>query len=145
MKTRSRIGRRGAAVVEFAICFPVVALVIIAAMDFTQVLRAKQAVVEVTHETARVVATNEADEDQFRQLAIDMLALKELSSATVTFDPPPSPQTERGTPIAVSISVPIDGNCTLITHYFTSLTLESQSIVSRELGDLPEMSSDDGD
>ena len=143
MKKRSHPSRKGAAVVEFAICFPVVAAIIVAGMDITQVLRAKQAVVEATHETARVVATNEADEHQCRQLAIDMLALKDLSGATVTFAPPPSPQLERGTPITVSVSIPIDGNCTLITQYFTSLTLDSQSTVSRELGGFPQIALDD--
>ena len=143
MTTGTQLRRKGAAVVEFAICFPIVAAIIVAGMDITQVLRAKQAVVEATHETARVVATNEADEHQFRKFATDLLALKDLSGATVTVDPPPSPKLDRVTPITVSVSIPIDSNCTLIPHYFAPLTLNSQSTVSREFGDFPKILSDD--
>ncbi len=134
-QTQSK-ARQGAAVVEFAICLPVILFIVFAGMDVTTVLRAKQVVVETTHETARVVATNEVNEDQCRQFAIDLLSQKDLTGSTVDFDPVPSVGMPRGTPITVTISVPVAGNCTVISRLFTSLAVESQSTVSREIGDL---------
>lgn len=129
--------RKGAATVEFAICLPLIVLIIVAGLDVHRILRLKQDVVEVTHETARVTATNEVDEHQARQFALDLLKQKNLANPTVAFDPVPSSDLPRGTPITVSISIPVAGNRTLISRLFTSHFLVSRSTVSREIGDIP--------
>jgi TadE-like protein len=127
--------RRGAALVELAICLPIVVFILFAGMDVTTLLRMNQAIVETTHETARILATNEVNEAQCRQFATDLLTGKNLSNATVQFDPVPTPDMPRGTPISISITVPVTGNCTLISQLYSSLTLRSQSTVTREIGD----------
>lgn len=120
-----------------AICLPIVVVIVLAGMDVATLVRTNQDVVEITHETARVIATNAASEDQCRQIATELAQKKNLSSPVVTIIPPPSPSQKRGTPITVSVTVPVDSNCTLFMHLFTSLSLDSSSTVCREIGDLP--------
>lgn len=134
-KSQAKV-RKAAAVVELAICLPVIVFIILAGIDVTTLVRNRQAIVEVTHETARVIATNEVNEDQCRQFAIDLLDQKNFSVPTIDFDPAPSTDLPRGTPVTVAISVPVDANCTLISHLFPSLTLDARATVSREIGDL---------
>jgi Flp pilus assembly protein TadG len=134
-KQRRLRSRDGAAVVEFAMCLPVIVFIIFAGMDVTTLIRAKQAVVETTHETARIVAANEASEAQCRQFAVAALARKNYSKATIDFSPALSATMLRGTPITISISIPVAGNCPLLSHLYGSLTLDAQSTVSREIGD----------
>jgi hypothetical protein len=128
--------RQGAAVVEFAICLPVIVFLVFVAIDITNLLCGRQRVVEALHETARVVATNDLSEAQARQFAIDLLRQEGLSNATITFHPAPSAGLRRGTPISVSLTIPIDGNCTMVSHLFLSLSLSARATVSREIGDL---------
>jgi len=113
-------------------------------MDVLNVVRAKQALVEVTHETARVISTNEVDENQCRLFATELLQKNGLSEATIVLDPSPSSSLRRGSRISVSISIPISGNVTTISQLFRNVILAADSTVNREIGEFPlNMDSDD--
>lgn len=120
--------------VEFAVCLPVLSFIILASMETVGVIRAAQGVVEATHETARMVAATEIDAIQAQKFATDMLKLRKLEGAHISFRPPPSPDIPRGTPVTVTISVPVSGNCTIISGLFADRTLGATSTISRELG-----------
>lgn len=137
MKHIARPDQRGTAVVELAICLPIIVLIIVAGLDVHRVLRVKQDLVEVTHETARVIATNELTETEGRQFALRLVEQNSLSNPTVLIEPAPSPDMPRGTPITVSVSIPVDGNLTMMTQLFFSRSLVARSTVIRELGELP--------
>lgn len=93
--------------------------------------------VEVTHETARVISTNDVDENQCRLFATELLQKNGLSDATIVFDPSPSSSLRRGSRVSVSISVPISGNVTTFSRFFGNVTLAADSTVNREVGEFP--------
>ncbi len=127
--------RRGAAVVEFAVCLPVVAMIILMCMDSVQVVRTKQALVETVHEMSRVLAVSDVDRQEAERIGHELLEKKGISGATLSFEPIPSADLPRGTTLFVEISAPVAGNCTLISGLFSSRSLEANSTVSREVGD----------
>lgn len=131
---QKRSPRRGAAVVELAVCLPILLLVILCGMDAVQVIRTKQAAIEAVHETARIVAINAVDEQGARNTADKLLRAKGLRNASVEFSPPPSLSMSRGTPMSIRLSVPVEDNCTPMLKLFANQTVEARTTVVRELG-----------
>jgi hypothetical protein len=123
--------------VELAVCLPVLTLLFMATFDMIDVMRSNQALVEATHELARVFAATDSDATRVNLFLSRVLTQKQLHQAQLTVDPPSSHLLARGTPITVQLSIPVTANCLNITGLFTGRTLSTSSTVSRELGPAP--------
>lgn len=126
--------RRGAAVVEFAVCLPVITVLVLGVIDLVSVIRTNQAVVEATHEVARVFAATEVDAKRAEDFVQQVFASKGLHEPRLSILPQPSPTMVRGTPMLVRVEVPAGLNSTNISGLFRGKTLNAECMVSRELG-----------
>ncbi|MCO6045263.1 pilus assembly protein [Aeoliella sp. ICT_H6.2] len=114
-KTR-KPGRRGAVIVEFAICAPVFFLVALTMFEFSWLNVIRHTADNAAYEAARVAMVPGATAPEAIAEAQRIMAVVGARGTQVTVDPPnlgPS-----ATQVTVTVSVPIDGNM-LVTPRFT--------------------------
>ena len=109
---------RGAAVVELAVCLPVMVLLVFGAIEATNVVYLKQTATTAAYEGVRLATATGGTESAARQRIDEVLATHAISNATVTFNPSIGPTTRRGDNISVSVTIPASENITAVTRLF---------------------------
>ena len=109
-KKRGRIQRKAAAVVELAVCLPVIVLLAIGSMEAASMIFLRQALVQSAYETVKEVAKTNGSPELALQRGNEVLQFRNVENETVTFDPPNLEDLERGTEITVTVSAPGNTN-----------------------------------
>lgn len=124
--------RRGAAVVEFAVCIPVLVLLTIGAIQVTDAIYLKNSLRVVAYETAREsVETSHTNADAMTR-ANEVIALWNIKNATVTFDPADISTAVAGQPITVTVSAPANDNTVMPGWFFRGKDIRSSMVMVRE-------------
>ena len=111
-KKRAR-QRKAAAVVELAVCLPVIALLAIGSMEAASMIFLRQALVQSAYETVKEVSKTNGNEALALQRGREVLEFRNVEDETVTFDPPNLDDVEQGTEITVTVSAPGNTNSVL--------------------------------
>ncbi len=98
--------RRGAAVVEFAVCVPVLVLIVFGSIEMTNGIYLKQAGTAAAYEAARVVTATGGLESSATTRAQEVLAGYSVVGATIAISPAVDSTTPRGTYVSVSVTIP---------------------------------------
>ena len=112
-RKRGRVQRKAAAVVELAVCLPVIALLAIGSMEAASMIFLRQALVQSAYETVKEVSKTNGTEELALQRGREVLQFRNIEDETFTFDPPISDANDRGTPITVTVSAPGNSNSVL--------------------------------
>lgn len=124
--------RRGVAAVEFAICLPVLALLVFGAIEATAFIFLKQSLHVAAYEGARSgsrIAGNQADATA-RARAI--LESRDVRGATITFVSGAVESTQRGQPIIIEVAAPTNANSPLAGQWVANRTLTSRVFMLKE-------------
>ncbi len=108
MKTKRDVPRRGVAAVELALTLPILVAFTFGAIETCNLIFLRQALVSTTYEAARVAIQNNATTADADARAQQVLAGRGITNATIVFNPADVENTARGTPIAVTVTVPAD-------------------------------------
>lgn len=111
---KSRPHRRtGAAAVEFALCFPLIAGIVFASIEMSNALLVKQALTSAAYDAGNVASAMSGTSSQAISRANMVLAGFRINSATVTISPNVDANTASGTEITITCSAPLSQNTTL--------------------------------
>ncbi len=103
---RGRDRRSGTAVVEFAICLPIIVLIFLASIEICNAICLKQGATAAAYEASRV-ATNSGGTLATAELrANEVLGARSITGATVAFNPAAQEDWNRGSDIQVTVSIP---------------------------------------
>ncbi len=102
--------RRGVAAVEFAVCVPILTLVVFGAIELGNGIYAKQAGTAAAYEAARIASATGGTELEARSRADAVLQSLQITGAVITISPPVDATLARGTMIQVSVSIPSEDN-----------------------------------
>ena len=101
---RLRRPRRGVAVVEFALCVPILLVVIFAIIEFSRAMQIQQTVRQAAFEGARAGLALDAAASDATTAATSIATAAGLNSPTVTVSPNPLSYTSQTVQVTVSVS-----------------------------------------
>lgn len=116
--------RTGAAVVEFAVCLPVLVLVTLAFIDLTNLIYFRQTIKIAAYDAARTAAEPTATESEVQTAAGRLMTARQIDNWTLTL-PNDFGSKVRGERIDLTLSVPISE-----MTYFTGMDFWGASLGS---------------
>ncbi len=126
---RSR--RRGAAVVEFAVCLPLLMLIVLGAIEATHGIFLKQALSAAAYEGMRVAIEPGSKQADAINQAKAILDSRLVKGATIAFDSN-AETTPRGQKITVEVSAPISMNSPFIGRVIQDRIVKVRTVMVRE-------------
>lgn len=130
-KTIGRPHRRGAVLVEFAVCAPIIFAVIFASFEFCRVNMIRHTMDNAAYEGARQAIVPGATDQTARDAAESLLAILSVRDSTVTVSPTPIlPQTPQ---VTVTIDVPLQRNTWGAPLFFNRKSLTTSCTLTREV------------
>ncbi|MEZ6055653.1 MAG: pilus assembly protein [Planctomycetaceae bacterium] len=112
--------RIGAALVEAAVCLPVIVMICMGAIEVANNIFLKQVLTQSAYEGARVVTTPGKTSQDAEVIAMQVLAGRNIEEATFSVSPTVNSSTPSGTEIKVTVTAPSDVNAIGPQLYFNS-------------------------
>ena len=135
-RNRNRIARakshRGAAAVEFAVCLPVVLLVVFGSIQAASMLFLRQATIQAAYEGVKVAVVGTGTDDRVREAAQAVLDGRQLTGVTIDIQPSNVDTLDAGTVIEVTISAPSDENTLFPFGLFTGTIVSANAVMVKE-------------
>ena len=124
--------RKGAAVVEFAVCLPVIFLIGLGSIQAASLLVLRQAMVQSAYEAAKVAVQSNATAADATAAANRVAAGRRLTSVQIEFSPSNIAGLAKGTPIRVTVSAPGNGNSLIPFGVFNNRTVAASATMMKE-------------
>ena len=115
--------RHGIAAVELAVCLPVLMLLMLGAIESSNIVFLRQALVQASYEAAKLASRPEATAADAAARAQGVLTAREIDGYSVSLTPPTTKNLARGTDISVTITAPMDANKLVPFTPFSGQTL----------------------
>lgn len=133
MQNRFKNGsRRAAAVVELAVCMPLIVLLAFGALEGANMLFTRQAVVQAAYETAKATVKSNGSSALGTRLGQQVLDARRIDQRRIRFTPSNPDQATSGTPITVTIQVPSNSRSLNRINLFRNLTIEASATMLKE-------------
>ena len=115
--------RRGLAVVELAICLPIMIMLTFGAIEAANAIYLKQILVTAAYEAARSATALGGTQADGEARYTQIVSSAGMQGTTITFTPSITEATALGTAIKVTVAAPADSNSFSIKKYFKGATL----------------------
>jgi Flp pilus assembly protein TadG len=102
--------RQGAAIVEFAVCLPIVMLLILGSIEATSAIFLRQALTTSAYEGVREAVRTGSTTAAATARAQSVLTARRIRSSTIRFTPDNTQTAPRGSRIIIEISAPFSAN-----------------------------------
>ncbi len=124
--------RPGVAVVEFAVCLPVLVILILGSIECTSMIFVNQSLNIVAYEGARAAIKSDATAVDTLARCNEVIAERRLAGCTVTLEPGNIEDLDRSTPITVRATAPVNSNSVLGVLRFFSGDLVGEAVMFKE-------------
>ncbi len=131
-KNRRLKPRRGAALTEFAVCLPVIILLVFASLEGANMLFMRQAVVQSAYETVKAAAKSRGNATDAELVGRQVLTARRLTPQSITINPRNVDSLAAGTPIQVTVNVNGDAKSIIGFGPFRGLVIEAQATMFKE-------------
>lgn len=131
-KRARRRHRSGAAVVEFAVCLPILMVMILGSIEATSAIFLKQSLVASAYEGIREAAKVRGTAASANQFATSVLTARQVRSFRVVFTPADPSTAVRGDRVTVEVSAPISANSPFIGKVIQDRTLVARAVMIKE-------------
>ena len=128
----SRTQRSGAAVVEAAICFPLILILMLGTLEITAGLYLRESLSICSFEACRVGTRRRSTADDVRARATEVLADRGVTGATVILTPNNFESLNSLDTISVQITAPTAGNSIFIFDNLVNRSVQSSVTMVRE-------------
>jgi Flp pilus assembly protein TadG len=132
MRPRGAPRHAGMAVVEFAVCLPILVLVVFGSIEACNAIYLKQAATASAYEAVRVATGTGGTQVAGRTRGEEILAARSIQNATLTFTPADEALWNRGTPVSVQVSVPATNNLGGISMFFHGKNMQSAIVMVKQ-------------
>ncbi len=131
-KHKKAARRRGVAAVEFAVCLPVIILLVFGAIEASSFIFLKQslnvAAYEGIRESIRIGSDNASGVDR----AQNILASRNVQGFNIAFPNGEASNASRGDEIVIEVSAPTSTNSPLAGQFVTNRTLTARVVMVKE-------------
>ena len=125
--------RGGVAASEFAVCLPVIVLLVLAMIESCTMIFLKQSVSVAAYEGVRTALVENAVAADVRRTSQQVLTDRRVRGATITINPNNFELLPVGEFIEVTVSAPADLNSVIPGNFFRGRTLTGTAIMMKEL------------
>lgn len=130
--SRTANGRKAAATVEFAVCLPVIIVLVFGAIEASSFIFLKQSLNAAAYEGVREAIRNSSTSQNGQSLAENVLNSRSVQQFSITFPTGPSESTERGQPVVIEVSAPAGPNSPLLGQFINSRTITARATMMKE-------------
>jgi len=130
-KTKARVKREGAAIVEFAVCLPLIVLIVLGTIEAGSLLFLKQTLVQAAYEGAKVAIAS-GDSEQVEAVVDAVVDSRNLTDVSIQFTPSDLASVPAGETITITISAPGDANSLVSFGPFANQTVQASASMVRE-------------
>ncbi len=106
----SRNQRRGAAIVELAVCLPILMILILGSIEATSAIFLRQALTTSAYEGIREAIRTSSTTAEATARAQTVLTSRQVRGSTIRFTPAITESAARGSNIVIEISAPFGAN-----------------------------------
>jgi len=124
--------RRGLAAVEFAICLPVLALLVFGSIEATAFIFLKQSLHVAAYESVRTGSRADATQADATNRARAILDSRDVRGATIRFVTGDVASVARGEPVIVEVAAATNINSPLAGQWIANRTLTSRVFMLKE-------------
>ncbi len=124
--------RRGAAVVEFAVCLPVIVLLILGSIEATSAIFLRQALTTSAYEGIREAARTGATTTDATNRAQNVLTSRSVRGATIQFSPVDVGATPRGDIISIEVAARFSANSPFMGRVIADRTTTVRTVMAKE-------------
>jgi len=133
MNRNKRTNRRGVAAAEFAVCLPVLILLLLGMIEACSMVFLKQSLAVTAYEGAHTAVMPGATAAEVRTTCEGILADRRVQGGTIELLPANLQALPEGQYFEVRISAPTDRNAILPGRFFTGRTLTSSAVMMKEI------------
>lgn len=126
-------GRRGVAATEFAVCLPVLMLLLLGMLEACTMIFLKQSLAVAAYEGAHTALTAGATDSDVQRVCQAILDDRRVQGGTVEIIPGSLSLINEGEYLEVRVSAPTDANAILPVRFFRGMTLRSSARMMMEL------------
>lgn len=130
MKNRNR---RGVAAAEFAVCLPVLVLLLMGSIETCSMIFVKQSLACAAYEGVRTGLQPNATAADIRRACLDLLSDRNVRGASVTVTPADPRRAREGEFIQVRVSAASAANAVTPLRFFRGRTLEATASMMKEI------------
>ena len=131
MNRRKHKFRKGAAVAEFAVCLPVMVVIVLGAIECTSMIFVEQSLNIVAYEGIRTAIGPDGTAADARQRTDQVIAERDLAGCSVVLDPANPEDADRGTPVTIRVTAPVAANSVFSLRFFSG-DLEAVAVMNKE-------------
>ena len=125
-------GRSGAAVIELAVCLPVIVLLVAGAIECCGMIFLKQTVCAAAYEGARVAVLPDAQPRDVEQRCREGLAARQINDANITISPRNIDRLDAGDQLSVTVNAPTNANRVIPTRFVQNVVVTSAVVMLKE-------------
>ena len=123
--------RKGAAVVEFAVCLPVIVLIVLGTIEAGSLLFLKQTLVQAAYEGAKVAIVS-GDSDKVEEIVQAVADGRNLQDVQVIFTPSDITNLPPGEMLTITVTAPGDSNSLIPFGPFKNQVVRTSASMIRE-------------
>ena len=131
-QNRNRSNRKGAAVVEFAVCLPLLLLIMLGSIEAANMLFLRQALVQASYEGAKAAVKADSDNAAVTLVANQVADGRRLEGFTVETIPADVSTVPQGELIRVRTSAPVDSNSFISGSVIRIVNLDAEAVMVKE-------------
>lgn len=133
LRRRRPAGQRtGVAAVEFAVCLPVILVLVFGAIEASSFIFLKQSLHVAAYEGARSATRLGSSNERATESVQDILVARKVQDFSVSFPNGDSSTANRGDEIVIEVSAPTSPNSPLAGQFVTNRLLTSRVVMVKE-------------
>ena len=125
--------RQGVAAVEFAVCLPVILLLVLGMIETCSMIFVKQSLAVAAYEGAHAGVKFKATASEVRTTCEGILRDRRVKGATITVTPNDLRSLPLGEYFTIRVDAPSDSNGFLPLRFFRGTRLESSAVMMKEI------------
>ena len=123
--------RAGAVVVEFAVCLPVIIVLVVGAIESTSMTFLQNSLQVIAYETVRAAVRPDATDVAAHNRADQVIRERAVQDVTVTVQPTNLDAVTAGTPVTVTVTAATQSNGVLPLQFFGG-AMTAQAVMIKE-------------
>lgn len=123
--------RSGIAIVEFAVCIPVILVIVFGMIEMANLIFTRQALKAASYEAALAVTNINGTQTNATAKANTVLTAYGIVGASVSYSPTVTAATASGTNVTVTITAPRSSNSVSPSFFFTNTNITCATVMTR--------------
>jgi len=124
--------RDGTATVELSICLPVFILILLGSIEASNLIYLRESLCLASYEAARQTIADGGTKQKAERIATEILKSRGITDLNVTITPNDLSKVAAGTPVTVTVSVPVHTQSMLPKQIYGQRSISAQSTFVKE-------------